>query len=76
MPFFWDRVMVLAEKIANGPPVQIRDIKKITYQSLKTDLKTSLDSVSAHMAVVQSTDDYKEAIKAFKEKRQAVFKGQ
>jgi len=28
------------------------------------------------MAVVQSTDDYKEAIKAFKEKRQAVFKGQ
>jgi 2-(1,2-epoxy-1,2-dihydrophenyl)acetyl-CoA isomerase len=73
---FWDRVMVLAEKIANGPPVQIRDIKKITYQSLKTDLKTSMDSVSAHMAVVQSTDDYKEAIKAFKEKRQAVFKGQ
>ena len=73
---FWDQAMVLAEKIANGPPVQIRDIKKITYQSLKTDLKTSLDSVSAHMAVVQSTDDYKEAIQAFKEKRPAIFKGQ
>ena len=73
---FWDQTMALAEKIANGPPVQIRDIKKITYQSLKTDLKTSLDSVSAHMAVVQSTDDYKEAIQAFKEKRPAIFKGQ
>jgi enoyl-CoA hydratase/carnithine racemase len=70
-----DRTVELAKRLADGPPVQVRDIKKLVYQSLRTDLRTSLDSVSAHMAVVQSTDDYKEAIKAFKEKRKPVFKG-
>jgi enoyl-CoA hydratase/carnithine racemase len=70
-----DRTLELAKRLADGPPVQVRDIKKLVYQSLRTDLRTSLDSVSAHMAVVQSTDDYKEAIKAFKEKRKPVFKG-
>ena len=45
------------------------------YQSLRTDLRTSLESVAAHMAVIQSTADYKEAIQAFKEKRQPKFQG-
>ena len=69
------RTLALAQRIADGPPVQLRDIKKLTYQAQHTDLRTSLESVSAHMAVVQSTEDYKEAIKAFKEKRKPVFKG-
>jgi 2-(1,2-epoxy-1,2-dihydrophenyl)acetyl-CoA isomerase len=55
--------------------VHWRDIKKLTYQAQRTDLLTSLEAVSAHMAVVQSTEDYKEALKAFKEKRKPVFKG-
>lgn len=69
------RTLALAQRIAEGPPVQLRDIKKLAYQARHTDLRTSLESVSAHMAVVQSTEDYKEAIKAFKEKRKPVFKG-
>jgi enoyl-CoA hydratase/carnithine racemase len=64
-----------AKRLADGPPLQQRDIKKLMYQSLRTDLRTSLDSVAAHMAVIQSTEDYKEAISAFKEKRQPQFKG-
>jgi 2-(1,2-epoxy-1,2-dihydrophenyl)acetyl-CoA isomerase len=70
-----DKTLLLARRLADGPPIQIRDIKKLVYQSLRTDLRTSLNSVSAHMAVVQSTDDYKEAIKAFKEKRTPKFHG-
>ena len=70
-----DKTIELATRLAGGPPVQIQDIKKLVYQSLRTDLRTSLNSVSAHMAVVQSTEDYKEAIKAFKEKRKPSFKG-
>jgi len=70
-----ERTLELARRIAKGPPVQVRDIKKLTYQGLRTDLATALDSVSAHMAVAQSTEDYKEAIRAFKEKRAPVFKG-
>ena len=38
-------------------------------------MRTSLEMVSSHMAVVQSTEDYREAITAFKEKRKPKFNG-
>lgn len=67
--------LAFAKRLAEGPPLQQRDIKKLMYQGLRTDLRTSLEAVTTHMAVVQSTADYKEAIQAFKEKRKAVFSG-
>ena len=70
-----DHTLELATRLADAPPIQVRDIKKLVYEGLRTDLRTSLNSVSAHMAVVQSTADYKEAISAFKEKRKPTFKG-
>jgi 2-(1,2-epoxy-1,2-dihydrophenyl)acetyl-CoA isomerase len=70
-----DETLAFALRLAAGPPIQQRIIKKLTYQSLKTDLKTSLEMVSSHMAVVQSTSDYKEAIQAYKEKRKPKFEG-
>lgn len=74
-----DRLMAetyaFATRLAGGPPVQQRLIKKLVYQSLRTDLRTSLELVSSHMAVVQSTDDYREAIQAFQEKRTPKFEG-
>ena len=65
----------LAGRLANSPPINMSLIKRTLYQSLTTDLRTSLDLVSSHMAVVRSTEDSKEAIAAFKEKRQGVYKG-
>lgn len=70
-----DKTTALARRLAEAPPLQVRDIKKLVYEGLRTDLRTSLNSVSAHMAVVQSTADYKEAIAAFKEKRTPKFQG-
>lgn len=70
-----DETFAFAAKLASGPPLQQRLIKKLMYQSLRTDLKTSLEMVSSHMAVVQSTSDYKEAIQAYKDKRKAKFEG-
>ncbi|MFL9942331.1 enoyl-CoA hydratase/isomerase family protein [Paraburkholderia graminis] len=70
-----DETLAFAKRLADGPPIQLRDIKKLMYQSMKTDLRTSLESVASHMAVVQSTADYKEAIQAFKEKRKPTFQG-
>ena len=64
----------LAAKIANAPPINVRMIKRTLYQSLDIDLRTSLEMVSSHMAIVQMTEDSKEAIAAFKEKRPGVFK--
>ena len=70
-----EETLAFAARLANGPPVQQRLIKKLLYQSLNTDLRTSLEMVSSHMAIVQSTRDYREAIEAFKEKRPAKFEG-
>lgn len=67
--------LAFAKRLAEGPPLQQRDIKKLLYQGLRTDLRTSLEAVTTHMAVVQSTTDYKEAIQAFKDKRKPTFTG-
>jgi 2-(1,2-epoxy-1,2-dihydrophenyl)acetyl-CoA isomerase len=70
-----EETLAFAARLAAGPPVQQRLIKKLVYQSLRTDLRTSLELVSSHMAVVQSTDDYREAIQAYKDKRKPKFEG-
>ncbi|MER6993875.1 enoyl-CoA hydratase-related protein [Saccharopolyspora hirsuta] len=70
-----DQTYAFARRLADGPPVAIRAIKRTVYQSARTDLRTSLDLISSHMAVVQSTEDSAEAMRAFKEKRSPKFQG-
>ena len=70
-----EETMAFATRIADGPPVQQRDIKALMYQSLRTDFRTSLDAAAQRMAVIQSTADYREAINAYKEKRAPKYEG-
>jgi enoyl-CoA hydratase/carnithine racemase len=70
-----EETYALARRIADGPQVPIRLIKRLVYQSLRLDLTTHLDLVSSHMAVVRETEDHKEGVRAFKEKRPPTFKG-
>lgn len=65
----------LARRLAAGPPVATRMIKRAVYQSARADLRTALDLISSHMAVVQSTHDSREAFAAFRDKRPPIFEG-
>jgi enoyl-CoA hydratase/carnithine racemase len=65
----------LARKIADAPPIAVRTIKRAVYQSAGSDLRTALDLISSHMAVVASTTDSAEAYAAFREKRQGTYVG-
>jgi enoyl-CoA hydratase/carnithine racemase len=65
----------LAQRIAAGPPVAIRLTKRAARQGTAMDLEAHLDQISSHMAVVYGTEDHKEAVQAFLEKRPPVFHG-
>ena len=64
-----------AAKLAAQPPINVQLIKRATYQSARADLRTALDLISSHMAVVHSTQDSAEAMAAFRERRPPVFEG-
>lgn len=70
-----EETYAFAERLAASSPVAVRMTKRAVYQSAEMDLRTSLDLISSHMAIVQSTDDYAEAQAAFKERRPGNFTG-
>lgn len=72
---FRDKALAFVKRLAAQPPINIAMIKRAVYQSARADLRTALDLISSHMAVVQSTHDSQEAMAAFREKRTPNFEG-
>ncbi|WP_163506662.1 enoyl-CoA hydratase/isomerase family protein [Fodinicola acaciae] len=72
---FTGRAINFASRLAAAPPVNVRMIKRAVYQSARADLRTALDLISSHMAVVQSTEDSAEALAAFRERRDGKYVG-
>lgn len=66
--------MKFAEALSNGPQEAIRFTKRTVYQGLKTDLRTSLDTVSSFMGLVTEHEDYQEGVQAIIERRKPKFK--
>ena len=56
-------------KLVNSSPISVRLIKRTMKASLTMDLRSSLDMVSSHMILARSSEDHKEAIAAWREKR-------
>jgi enoyl-CoA hydratase/carnithine racemase len=65
----------LARKIATGPPIAIRLAKRALYHSLDVDLRAALEFETFAQNIASETEDAREGIRAFVEKRPAVFKG-
>ena len=64
-----------AAKLARGAPLAVKLVKRILYQGLESDLRGALDLVASNMPVVRMSADHKEAVAAFKEKREPKFTG-
>lgn len=65
----------LAAKIAAGPPIAHEMAKYGVYRGLVTDIEGALDFESYAVKVCTATDDFKEGVKSFVEKRKPEFKG-
>ncbi|MBD1382939.1 enoyl-CoA hydratase/isomerase family protein [Metabacillus arenae] len=72
---FLQRTLTLAEKIAEGPQVAIRMTKRAVRYSRTMELEPALDLMSSHYAIIKETDDHKEGVTAFKERRKPNFIG-
>ena len=68
-------VMDVATRLAHGPAVAIRMMKRLAIGSATMDLRTHLDMASSHMGVVSTTEDHREAVAARAAKREPAFKG-
>src|SRR6059036_3870888 len=65
----------LARKIAAGPPIAIRLAKRALYHSQDVDLRAALEFETFAQNIASETEDAREGIRAFVEKRPATFKG-
>jgi len=74
-----DNLMKVAEslalRIARGPSVAIELMKRGMYKALDSDLDTQLDFESYAQSICLGTEDFKEGVSAFKEKREPRFRG-
>ena len=65
----------LAARIAAGPPVSIGLIKRAIYTGEYQDIESALSFVALTTGLCVQTEDAKEGVAAFLEKRPPVFKG-
>ena len=65
----------LATRLAQGPTQSYSLIKYLVHQSMELSLKESIDLAHVAQEHVRTTEDHKEAVQAFLEKRRPAFKG-
>ncbi len=65
----------LAERIAKGPPIALARMKQNMNLGLHSDYATLLDAEAEGMVMSAGTEDNREALKAFLEKRPPEFQG-
>jgi len=65
----------IAKKLADQAPLALQMAKKAIDVGIKLDMDSALDFELACATVLKDTEDRKEGIQAFKEKRKPVFKG-
>lgn len=70
-----DKAMALATGLAAGPHVAHANIKKMMYASMYRDFEDFIPFEAATQNEAAATEDFREGLRAFKEKRKPVYKG-
>jgi 2-(1,2-epoxy-1,2-dihydrophenyl)acetyl-CoA isomerase len=70
-----EKVLEFAQKLAEGPTFALGLGKRLLAKSLESNMRDMLDDEAMGQSLCLQSDDHKEGIKAFYEKRQPVFKG-
>jgi len=69
------RAREIAAQIAAKPPLAVRHAKRALRLAQRQDLDEHLDTCASFQAALQKTEDHLEALAAFFEKRNGIFKG-
>ncbi len=70
-----NRAQELAERIANGPPIAVELVKRLMWENIRNRWREQLLLETYAQNVCRTTQDQKEAVQAFLEKREPQFKG-
>ena len=65
----------LAAQIAQGPPIAIRLARRALYRNLQEDLRSALEFETFAQNICADTEDAREGIRAFVDKRAPKFSG-
>jgi enoyl-CoA hydratase/carnithine racemase len=65
----------LAARLCSTPPLALQASKQALVLARKGDRKALCDHINASTAALSQTEDYRESIRAFRERREPVFKG-
>ena len=68
-------IQELATELISKPPIGLELAKQLVHNSTETDLRVGLTHEAEAFGILASTEDFKEGVTAFLEKRKPKFKG-
>ena len=67
--------MSMATKLASGPPVALAMAKRVIQEAPDVSLRDHMANMAYILGSLDGSEDVTEGVKAFIEKREAVFRG-